>query len=177
MASNINKYLSNVQIRTASNEIDKFIAISHESEHLSGKIEEEKADNLRLAKKLEDLDSQLSWLLVNQIGNAVSLECEYVDTKTAVCQEKTQIMEYKAQIVQNKAENIVYSDKIRLSLEKVKSTLQRKIDENKAEKERLVQECADYQENRVHLKPLAHQYSEIMKQIRIIDKQVTQLMK
>ena len=91
--------------------------------------------------------------------------------------EKTAVSTKKALLIENSAENLLYSDKRKNTLDKVKALLMRKIEQNKVEKDRLIKECKEYQENRLQLKPLVHQYSEIIKQTREIDKQVSQLMK
>ena len=175
--SSVNKYLSDVPVRGVNNEIEKFLAIAEESKSLETKIKEEQEDNLRLSKKLNDLDSKLSWLLANQIGNTISLECDYIDSKADLLKEKTAVSTKKALLIENSAENLLYSDKRKNTLDKVKALLMRKIEQNKVEKDRLIKECKEYQENRLQLKPLVHQYSEIIKQTREIDKQVSQLMK
>lgn len=157
--------------------VDQFIDILSESEELETKIKEEKDDNQRLMDRLNNLDSELSTLLVNQIGNTISLECDYVDAKTNLLKEKTNDSLNRSKVIQNEAESLLYNDKNKNVALKVRDLLQRKIQDNKKDKERLSKELLEYRENRIHLKPLVHQYSEILKNTREIDRQVSQLMK
>mmetsp|Transcript_24037 Transcript_24037/g.21356 ORF Transcript_24037/g.21356 Transcript_24037/m.21356 type:complete len:195 (-) Transcript_24037:27-611(-) len=155
---------------------ERFIAICDETEVLKTKLAEEQQDNRRLVEKLNGLDSELSSLLVNHIGSSISQECDYVEANTNILKEKTTNCLNQANIVQNSVEGIYYGDDNKNDLLKIKELLLRKIQDNKKEKERLIVQQQQYEVNKTHLRPLLHQYTEILKESRNIDRQVSQLL-
>ena len=116
-------------------------------------------------------------MLVNKIGNTISLECEFVDEKVNLLKEKSHNYLIQSKIIMNSIDSITYGEKVNAVVTRIRDLLVRKITDNKKEKERLAKETSEYQANRIHLIPLVHQYSEIMKKTREIDRQVAQLMK
>ena len=130
-----------------------------------------------MLNKLNDLDSELSSLLVNQIGNTVSLECEFIDEKTNLLKEKVANWAAQSKVLMNSVDSLLYGEKSQSTVSKIKELLVRKLNDNKREKERLVKESNGYQENKIHLVPLVRQYADILKKTREIDRQVSQLMK
>lgn len=93
LESKLDKFLDEVEFtishyfeankRSEKSKLDTFIDICKDSIIIENKVKEEREDNQRLIKKLDDLDNELSTILVSQIGNTISLECDFVDAKVS----------------------------------------------------------------------------------------------
>ena len=171
----ISCYIDDDSITHNQSKLDQFTQIWNDSKELDSKIDQEKADNDRLMGKLEDIQNTEINMLNNRIGHIISLEWDYVDCKSEVLKAKTVTLMDKSKLIQNTAETLLYGPDQQKVLSKVKEILERKTSENKTEKQRLLAQTEEYEENSVHLKPLVHQYYETMKSIREIDLQVRSL--
>ena len=112
------KYFDSTNLKDTK--VEEFITLWGDTEELKGKLDEEKKDNQRLVRKLDSLDSELSSLLVNHIGNSISQEWDYVETSTDILKDKTNNCMNQAKIVQNSVEKLVYGENNKNILLKIK---------------------------------------------------------
>ena len=105
------------------NKIEQFMNLCNETEDLKEKLKEEKDDNQRLLKKLSTLDSNLSSLLVNHMGNTISQEWDYVEASTNILKEKTNNCLNQSDIVQNSVETLYYGNDHKNVLIKIKGKI------------------------------------------------------
>jgi glutamyl-tRNA reductase len=95
---------------------------------------------------------------VNNIGNLVSLECDYVDKKLNLLSLQTSTLDKKSEIIKRELDSLLYGPDNQKVVTKIKALLETKIKDNQKEKQRLESMMEQYEENKVHLKPLVHQY-------------------